>query len=147
MKPFLFFLLLFGATISLSAQNIYRLTLDEVIELARSESPDIKLAETRLNNNFWRYRSILADFKPQIQFNATLPDLNRAIESIILPNGQENFISRALMRNSVGINLFQPIAATGGNVFLFTGLQRLDIFKNETTDGSISYLSTPISIG
>lgn len=124
-----------------------RISLNEVVEIARSESPDAKLAETRLNNNYWRYRSFQADLRPQITLDATLPFLNRSIESITLPDGREDFISRALMRNSVGISVSQPIVSTGGSVFLFTGLRRLDIFANDFTDGSVSYLSTPVSLG
>ncbi|MEM9837419.1 MAG: TolC family protein [Bacteroidota bacterium] len=131
----------------LLAQTQYTLTLDEVIELARSESPSIQLAQTRLNNTFWLFRSFQADFKPQIQLNATLPNLNRSIDPVTLPDGREDFISRALMRNSVNLFLSQPIVATGGQVFVSTGLRRLDVFETELNPSSISYLSTPISIG
>ncbi|WP_169435025.1 TolC family protein [Neolewinella persica] len=129
------------------AQKVYELTLNEVVDIARSESPDMKLAETRLNNTLWRYRSFQADFKPQIQLNATLPGLNRSIDNIILPDGREDFISRALMRNTLSISLSQPIVATGGQVFLTTSLRRLDVFKTDLNPYSLSYLSTPISLG
>lgn len=130
-----------------SAQEVYTLNLEEVVDIARSESPDMKLAETRLNNSLWRYRSFQADYKPQINLEATLPGLNRSIEPITLPDGSEDFVSRAFMRNSVNLFLSQPITATGGQVFLTTGLRRLDIFKTDINAGSLSYLSTPISIG
>ncbi|MEM9527458.1 MAG: TolC family protein [Bacteroidota bacterium] len=146
MKLYLPLLLLFSVGI-LPAQRTYTLSLSEVIDLARSESPDIKLAETRLNNNYWRYRSFQADFKPQIQLNATLPNLNRSIDPITLPDGRENFISRALMRNSINFSLSQPIVATGGQVFLSSGLRRLDVFATDFNPSSNSYLSTPVSLG
>jgi outer membrane protein TolC len=131
----------------IGAQTVYELTLEEVVDIARSESPDMKLAETRLNNTLWRYRSFQADFKPQIQLNATLPGLNRSIDNIILPDGREDFVSRALMRNTLSISLSQPIVATGGQVFLTTGLRRLDVFKTDLNPASLSYLSTPGSLG
>ncbi len=143
----LLLVVLFTFSPVLRCQKVYNLSLDEVIAIARSESPDMKLAETQLNNTLWRYRSFQADFKPQIQLNATLPSLNRSIDNIILPDGREDFISRALMRNSVNISLSQPIVATGGQVFLTTGLRRLDVFKTDLNDASLSYLSTPISLG
>ena len=143
-KTFLTFLFF---PLFLTAQTTYTLTLDEVVELARSESPSMKLAETRLNNTYWQYRSYQADFKPQIQLNATLPNVNRSIDPVTLPDGREDFISRALMRNSVNVSLSQPIVATGGQVFVTTGLRRLDVFKTDFNDGSVSYLSTPISVG
>ncbi|PHI19383.1 hypothetical protein CEQ90_12745 [Lewinellaceae bacterium SD302] len=147
-RMFIFlFLLCYFVSPNIKAQDTYRLTLPEVTEIARSKSPDAVLAKTRLNNNYWRFRSFQADLRPQIQLDATLPNLNRSIESITLPDGNEDFISRSLMRNSLGVSLSQPIVATGGQVFLSTGLRRLDIFKNDFNDGSISYLSTPVSLG
>lgn len=143
---FLLALSLLSGMPRLSAQADYRLTLPEVVALARSESPDAELAQTRLNNNYWRFRSFQADFKPQITLDATLPNLNRSIENITLPDGTENFISRSLMRNSVGLSLAQPLAFSGGQVFLFSGLRRLDVFS-QTSGTIISYLSTPVSIG
>ena len=140
------FLLIFFA-LPAQAQTLYQLTLPEVVAIARSESPDMKLAETRLNNTLWRYRSFQADYKPQISLDATLPSLNRSIDNIVLPDGSEDFISRSLMRNSVSLFLSQPIVATGGRVFLTTGLRRLDVFKTNLNPNSISYLSTPVSLG
>lgn len=140
-------LFLFLACTRAHAQEIYTLTMDEVVEIARSESPDMKLAETRLNNSLWRYRSFQADYKPQISLDATLPGLNRSIESITLPDGSEDFVSRAFMRNSVNLFLSQPITATGGTIFVTTGLSRLNVFETDINTGSLSYLSTPVSIG
>lgn len=135
------------ACLGISAQELYSLNLEEVVDIARSESPDIKLAETRLNNSLWRYRSFEADYKPQINLEATLPGLNRSIEPITLPDGREDFVSRAFMRNSINLFLSQPITATGGQIFLTTGLRRLDVFETDINPGSLSYLSTPVSIG
>lgn len=140
-------LILFLLASPLSAQQVYELNLAEVVDIARAESPSAKLAETRLNNTFWRYRSFQSDYKPQIVLDATLPNLNRSIDPIVLPDGSEDFISRALMRNSVNISLSQPVVATGGQLFFTTGLRRLDLFETDFNAGSISYLSTPISVG
>ena len=41
----------------------------------------------------------------------------------------------------------EEIALTGGSIFAFTGLERLDIFKNDLVDRSNSYFATPIIIG
>ncbi|MEM6772051.1 MAG: TolC family protein, partial [Bacteroidota bacterium] len=144
MTRILFLLLI---TTTLSGQTTYELTLQEVVAIARSESPAAKLAETRLNNTYWRYRSFQADYRPQITLDATLPNLNRSIDPITLPDGSEDFISRALMRNSVSLFLSQPVVATGGNLFFTTGLRRLDLFETDFNPGSTSFLSTPISIG
>lgn len=130
-----------------SGQTVLPLTLSEAVLIAQGSSPRAKLASTRLSNRYWSYRSTLADFKPQIDLSGTLPLLNRSIEPIVLPDGDEAFISRSLMRNSVGINISQDIALTGGTLFANTSLERLDIFKQGPDPGRTSYLSTPISVG
>ncbi|MEM1322379.1 MAG: TolC family protein [Bacteroidota bacterium] len=120
-----------------------RLDLNEVIVLAQSDAPDVLLARTRLTNSYWRFQSFRADYRPQIDLTATLPDLNRSIEALTLPDGSDAFINRSLMTNTVGLSLTQDISATGGQVFAFTGLQRIDLFSSSTT----SYLATPFVLG
>ncbi|MCB9276026.1 MAG: TolC family protein [Lewinellaceae bacterium] len=131
----------------LSAQDTLQLSLKGVIDMAQAAAPDVKIAETALNNSFWRYQSFLSNYKPQISIGSTLPNLNRAIEAITLPDGRDAFINRALMRNSVNLSLEQDIALTGGSIFATTGIQRIDIFKSDTNPGSVSYLSTPVAVG
>lgn len=143
-------LLLFAMALSsyLFAQepDRYELSLEQVVQIAQSDAPDVQLAKTRLSNRFWSYQSFLADYKPLINFSATLPNLNRSINAITLPDGSDIFIQRSLMSNQAGISLRQDIALTGGTVLLNTGLRRLDIFATNGNTGSISYLSTPVSI-
>jgi len=153
-KPLMrIFSLLFAGCLSLAAgtlnaqKDTLRLSLDQAIAKAQGEAPDVKIAETTFGNNYWRYQSFLADLRPQISLNATLPDLNRSIEAITLPNGNQAFVSRAFMRNNVGIGIQQQVSLTGGTLFAQTGLQRIDIFPTNGNDGFVSYLSTPVSIG
>lgn len=138
------FLAPFGAN---AQKDTLRLSLNNAINLAQGQAPDVQIAKTTFGNNYWRYQSFLANLRPQINFNATLPDLNRSIEAITLPTGEAAFVSRALMRNNVGIGIQQQVSLTGGTLFAQTGLQRIDIFPTAGNDGFISYLSTPVSLG
>lgn len=131
----------------LTAQDTLRLSLDGVIRIAYADAPDVKIAETALSNSFWRYQSFLSNYKPQISLGSTLPNLNRAIEAITLPDGRDVFINRSLMRNSLNLSLEQDVALTGGSIFATTGIQRIDIFKSDTNPGTVSYLSTPVAVG
>lgn len=124
--------------------ELYKLTMEDVVRISQSDAPDIQLAKTRLSNRFWSYQSFLADYKPRIGLNATLPNLNRSIDAITLPDGTEAFVQRAFMNSNIGVSLQQDIALTGGSVFLNSGLRRIDIFG---TGGTTSYLSTPVSVG
>ena len=132
---------------STAQTDTIKLSLKALIELAQSDAPEAEIAKTAMSNNYWRFQSFLADYKPQVSFESTLPDLNRSIEAITLPNGQDEFIERSLMRTNMEIAVSQRIGLTGGRFFASTGLQRLDIFATNGSEASKSYLSTPISIG
>jgi outer membrane protein TolC len=134
-------------TFALHAQDTLQVSLEEVVTLSLGGAPDVKIAQTAVKNDYWRYQSFLADYRPQIRLTATLPNLNRSIQPITLPNGNDAFIDRALMTNSVGLRIDQDIALTGGSVFAITGLERIDGFETATNPRSISYLSTPAAIG
>jgi len=142
--------LFFWISFSLSAQEQKEtLTFDlkDLIANAQKEAPDVQLSETKLTNNYWFYQSYLANYKPDIDLVATLPNLNRSIREITLPDGTQQFIESAFMSNNIGVRLSQNISLTGGNIFAQTDLERLDQFKTATNPGTTSYLSTPINIG
>ena len=139
--------LLFNFTLLNAQTKTLNLSLSEVVTLAQSDAPDVLIANTRLNNSYWRYQSFLANYKPQINLDAQLPNLNRSISSITLPDGTDAFINRSLMSSSLDLRLSQQITSTGGTVFASTGLERIDIFKTNNNPSIQSYLSAPISIG
>lgn len=123
------------------------LSIKSVVQLAQSQAPDVLIAETRLSNSYWQYQSFKANYRPLIALEGNLPAINRSIESITIPDGSETFIQRSFMRNSMGISLAQDVALTGGSVFVSTNLNRLDVFETAISPASISYLSTPVTVG
>lgn len=139
--------LMLGISVSLAQTDTLHLSLDQTILLAQSDAPDVQITQTAFSNDYWRYRSFQADYRPLINLDGTLPNLNRSIEAITLPNGSEDFISRSLMRNSLSLSVSQGITLTGGRIFASTGLERLDIFKTTSNDGFVNFLSNPIRIG
>ena len=129
----------------LSAQTeIIDIRLVDVIKIAQGEAPRALIAQTRFSNNYWRYQSFLANYKPQLSLIATLPDLNRSIDNIILPDGSEQFINRSLMNTSSGIRMSQEIPQTGGFIYAQSSLRRIDLFGK---NAGISYLSIPLDFG
>lgn len=130
---------------ALGQQNITA-DLDKIIATAQSGSPDALVAESRLVNSKWRNTAFYAGFKPQLSLNATLPELNRSINRITLPDGSVDFRSQSFMNSTVGVSLFQVIKKTGGTVRVGTNLNRLDQFSSATVPYQRSYLTNPISI-
>lgn len=131
----------------LIGQNDDVYTLDDIIVLAQSESPEVKLAEMRKSNAYWINKSFQADFKPQIDLSVTLPSLNRSFSLVPSVSGTSVFVAQSQMVNRATLSLSQNVAATGGVVFASTGLQRLDLFKTDVIDASTSYVSNPFFFG
>jgi outer membrane protein len=120
-------------------------TLDEVIGMAREQSPDAMAARHRYRGSYWQYRSFQAGYLPNLRLDATLPNLNRTISPITLPDGSDIFIRRSLATSSANLALSQTIGLTGGQLFVSSGLQRIDLIRDDET--LVSYLSTPVNIG
>ncbi len=143
------FLFLFALSLYFSSTaqiDTLTLSLEDVIAMAHGDSPNSRIAETRLSNNYWIYQSFLGNYKPQIDLSATFPDINRAINAITQPDGSILYIPQSFMRNELDIALRQDIALTGGQLFFRTGLRRIDIFSTESRDYELSYLSSPVSL-
>ncbi|MGB9745762.1 MAG: TolC family protein [Bacteroidales bacterium] len=120
------------------------LTLQEVIALAREQSPQALLARHRFRASYWQYRTHLASLLPTVTLTGTMPDLNRSIEKITLPDGTDQFVERKLVNTLGSLSLSQNIFYTGGSIFINSDLQRIDQLG---ANAGHSYLSTPVSIG
>lgn len=119
------------------------LTLQNAVELARSNSIRAQSAQNRFNTSYWQYRLFKANYRPNLNLDATIPDLNRSIQPITLPDGSDAFVERSLANSRVGLTLSQRLKWTGGQVFVRSDLERIDLLNQ----GGASYLSTPVTVG
>jgi outer membrane protein TolC len=124
--------------------NKKRYSLEEIITISKKQSPISLQATNRKENFYWRYRTFLSDYKPQLSLSGNLPNYNKSIERITLDDGSDVFIDRGLVNTDVSLSLRQRVGLTGGEVFLNSELARIDLLGNNT---GTSFLSTPISIG
>ncbi len=116
--------------------------------MARSEHALSSLsASASYRYHYWQYQAFVRRFRPSIALGATLPALQRNFQAITLPDGSDAFVGRSLMSNSAGVVFRQNVMATGGSVWVRTGLDRLDIFGAGGKPGTVSYLSTPLALG
>jgi outer membrane protein TolC len=120
-------------------------SLEDVITMARESSPNALMARHRYRGSFWQYRTFRAGYLPNLRLDGTIPNLNRTIQAITLPDGSDIFVRRSLATSSGNLALSQTIFPTGGQLFVSSGLQRIDLINDDQTVAS--YLSTPINIG
>lgn len=119
------------------------LTLEEVIQVAREQSIAGKQAATLQKTNYWRYRSFLADFKPQLSLNGSLPSFTRSFVEVQQPDGTVAFQPVSNNNSVANLSLSQNIPLTGGSVFVQQQLQRFDNFLNRST----LYNGIPFQVG
>jgi len=134
-------------SLNLSAQPTLteELTFDEVVQLAREQSPDAIMAKHRFRASYWEFRTYKADYLPNLSLSTTFPEFSRAIKKYQNPDGTYTYVEDNLNSSTVNLNLRQNVGFTGGQIFATSNLTRLDEFGG--SDVNTSYLSTPISIG
>ncbi len=146
-RRYLIFLPVVFSSLWVNAQgdSLYlELSLRDVVEMARDQSPMATQARHQFRRSYWEFRSYRASFLPSIRLNMQIPDLNRTIESVTQPDGSELFVDRAIMNSSVEAQLSQNVTFTGGSIFMNSSLARNDNLVDPITH---SYLSYPASIG
>ncbi len=123
---------------------IEELTFDEVVNLAREQSPDAIMAKHRFRAKYWEFRTFKAGFLPNLSLSSTLPAFNNAITQNRLDDGSYNYTESFINKVDLALNLSQVVPFTGGRLFVSTDLERTDEFGNFDRT---SYVSTPVSIG
>jgi outer membrane protein TolC len=143
------FILLFiitGFSLTGTAQvQALNFTLDDVISLAREQSPMGIMARHRFRGSYWEYRTHKAKFRPSLTLRGTMPDLDRSIDIVTLPDGNDAFVERSQATYNITASLQQNIAPTGGSIFMSSGMRRIDLLRSDQTTST--YSSTPVSIG
>lgn len=120
-----------------------QLTLEEVIRIAQTQSPDALSAKNRFLKAFWEMRTSRAELLPELRLNATIPNYTRSIISVTQPDGSDAFREISQANTSAGISLQKNVGLTGGSVFLSSQLQRIDYLDADTA----AWLSSPLILG
>ena len=142
MKKIVIVLLCLFTVLISDAQN--KLSLNDVIELAKAKSIRSKQIENRFQNAYWRNFSYKRQFLPSLVFDGTLPEIQRSISSVTQNDGTEIFVSRNVISNRANLSINQLVPQTGGRLFVRSGLDNIQLSGNTN---STTYLSRPVEIG
>lgn len=126
-----------------SYAQVQQLTLPEVVQIAREHSIASKQAVTQKKTNYWQYRSFLADYKPQLGLEGTVPGFTRSFVEVVQPDGTILFQPVSYNNGILGLSLSQSIALTGGTIYVQQQMQRFDDFARKTT----RYNGIPFEVG
>ncbi len=127
---------------STSAQTV--LSLEDCIRMAQGQSIEAKQARNSYLIAGYDFKLYRKSLLPSLTLSGNLPAFNRTISSITMPDGTEAFVSQSIGNYSGTLSLNQAIPFTGGQFFVSSGLQRLDMYQDSTTT---SYMGNIINVG
>ncbi len=145
-KYYTFIIILAGSFLPcnlFSQKEVLRLTLADVIEIAKQQSPHAILAKHRFRASYWQYRTFQAEYRPSLSLESTIPDYSRQFV-LEYDQGQYKYVEKNSNTSSLALSLSQNIGFTGGSIFVASELTRQDEFG---ADGRTEYVTSPISIG
>ncbi|MEI7661104.1 MAG: TolC family protein [Bacteroidota bacterium] len=146
MKYVIFLLLIIIPGFDLNAQGkekLRQLTLDEAIEISKTQSPDAMTARQTFETSYWDWRSFKASNLPALGLTATLPNINQSINSQSL-NGIQSYASYKYISANANLGLTQKIGITGGTVSLNTNIS--GVRNSVDSMNKLPYVSVPINI-
>ncbi|GAB4035768.1 TolC family protein [Spirosoma jeollabukense] len=133
MNRFYLFMMGWLAVIGQTFGQTQPMTLTDVLQLAQAQSVSAKRANTQQRTNIWSYRSFLAQYKPQLSLDGTLPNFTRSYIQVVQPDGNIRFEPVSYNNSILNLSLSQTIAPTGGTISVQTQLQRFDNFIQNNT--------------
>jgi len=117
------------------------LTLKKAVEIAREQSPDVRVARHSFRSQYWNYCYYKANYLPSLTLTSA-PNFNHSINAITLPDGTSRYLQQNQTVADATLSLTQNIAFTGGSLSLQTAVQRMDMLH----DNSYSYRANPVLI-
>lgn len=124
-------------------QDTLRLTLAEVVDMARQGSIAAKQAITVRKTKYWEWRTHRSNYQPQLALEGTLPGFQKTFNPVTQPNGTIKFEPVHYNNSALNLSFSQGITATGGRIYGATQLQRFDDFDAKTK----LYNAIPYTIG
>ncbi|MFA6400729.1 MAG: hypothetical protein WCX31_03770 [Salinivirgaceae bacterium] len=94
------------------------LTLEQVLVLAKEQSPDAMLAKHRYLSSFWEFKTYQAGLLPQLNLQSELVNWNKSIITYTNSDGSVQYTQTNNVTTEIGMSLRQNIGFPGV-IFLF----------------------------
>src|SRR5450759_3472005 len=117
MKKLLLFsliVMLLASSKEIIAQELKKLTFDEVIKLSEEQSPNALIAKHRYRASYWMYRSFKAQYLPSLTLSGTTPDFSNGLDKVYDYSTNQFFYTQTNTLSNLGtLSLSQNIGPTG----------------------------------
>lgn len=135
----------FGQNEVFEGQLQHKISLDEILKIAREHSLDIFRAEHSYGTSYWQFKSYKSSILPKLDFSLSPFTYNRSL--IERYDSEENidvFREQQTVNSYANLYLSQNIRATGGTVYVNSSFNRLMNFGETDV---LNFNVTPIQIG
>lgn len=126
---------------SSNAQEIRKLTLEEVIRLSEEQSPNALIAKHRFRSSYWQYRTFVAEYRPSLTLSGTTPDYSNAYTRVFT-GGIWDYVKTDNLQTMGSLALSQNIGLTGGSIALQSDIT----YQKDFEAGTERYITVPTSI-
>lgn len=106
-------------------QDTVRITLDEAIHRAASQSVDAVVARNEYVSSYWEYRTYKSELLPELAFNGTLPYYTKSYNSYQNPDGSYNYVASDYSQLDATLSATQNLPWTGGKLSFESSAQKL----------------------
>jgi outer membrane protein TolC len=125
----------------LIAQEVKKLTFEQVIKLSEEQSPNALIAKHRFRASYWEFRSYQAQFLPSLTLSGTAPDFSNGLTKVY-DSGTDQYIYTP--KNTIStlgtLSLSQNIGLTGTVIALSSDLT---LYKDIALKLPANYISDP----
>ncbi len=121
-----------------------QMSLNETIQIAKTQSVAALEARNEFISSYWQYRSYRASMLPSVNLYGSLMSFDRSLTLLQdYTTGEMRYTKSYNLQNSLGFSISQNIPFTGGAISVYSDLSRIDQFG--TTKG-ITWYSQPFTI-
>jgi outer membrane protein len=120
-----------------------RLTLQQVVDMAKRNSIAAKQATTVRETKYWQWRTFKSNYQPQLSLSGNLPGYSKTTQQVLQPDGTILFQPIHNDNSSLQLDFSQSLTATGGTIYGTTQMQRFYDFDRN----NVLYKGVPYAIG
>lgn len=129
---------------ALNSSAQIKLNLKQAIAYGHDNSPSARSIKASYSSAKWNYISARSSLLPSLSLQGNLPGLSHQVTSITQPNGDITFREQNIANSSGALVLSQNITPTGGNLFMSSGLARIDQLGANPT---ATWRASPLQLG
>ena len=104
-----------------------KMTMTDAVLMAREHSVGALEAKHEFVSKYWAYRTYQASRRPSLVLYGNILNYNKSLTQLqSYDDGSVKYVDTYNLQNSIGLEIMQNITWTGGRIFLYSDLSRID---------------------